>query len=210
MVVPVETASPKHEYAARTLRPKSTGCSRLPRAARAPRGAPPRRCARAREQSRPRGRAAARRQPADGSERPASAPLHGRDAAGGGPACGLPGGRLRRLRHGPRQAGGGRRLAHEPVPAFRADLAGGDRAGGPGAPSGDRADRAAYIEELVVRRELAINHVYYEPRYDDYAGVPGLGAQDAGRASRGRAAAPVHAPSSSRPGRRTTATGTPP
>ncbi len=32
--------------------------------------------------------------------------------------------------------------------------------------------RQAFIEELIVRRELAINHVYYNDRYDQYAGLP--------------------------------------
>jgi deoxyribodipyrimidine photo-lyase len=40
------------------------------------------------------------------------------------------------------------------------------------APEGDGDDRAAYLEELVVRRELAMNHLHYEPRYDDYGAVP--------------------------------------
>ena len=31
---------------------------------------------------------------------------------------------------------------------------------------------AAYLEELIVRRELAINFVHYNPLYDDYAGLP--------------------------------------
>jgi len=39
-------------------------------------------------------------------------------------------------------------------------------------PEGDADDKAAYLEELVVRRELAMNHVHYEPRYDDLAAVP--------------------------------------
>ncbi|GBU17828.1 MULTISPECIES: deoxyribodipyrimidine photo-lyase [Methylobacterium] len=34
---------------------------------------------------------------------------------------------------------------------------------------GDREDRSAYLEELVVRRELAMNHVFYTERYDRYA-----------------------------------------
>jgi deoxyribodipyrimidine photo-lyase len=33
-------------------------------------------------------------------------------------------------------------------------------------------DRRAYLEELIVRRELAANFVAYEPRYDDYACLP--------------------------------------
>ena len=35
------------------------------------------------------------------------------------------------------------------------------------------ADRRAYLEELIVRRELAANFVEFEPRYDDYACLPG-------------------------------------
>jgi deoxyribodipyrimidine photo-lyase len=38
---------------------------------------------------------------------------------------------------------------------------------------GAGADRRAYLEELIVRRELAANFVHFEPRYDDYVGVPG-------------------------------------
>jgi deoxyribodipyrimidine photo-lyase len=40
------------------------------------------------------------------------------------------------------------------------------------AASGDETDRASYLEELVVRRELAMNHVFYHPDYDDLAAVP--------------------------------------
>lgn len=36
----------------------------------------------------------------------------------------------------------------------------------------DRPDAAAYLEELIVRRELAINFVEREPRYDSYACLP--------------------------------------
>lgn len=39
-------------------------------------------------------------------------------------------------------------------------------------PTGDEDDKAAYIEEVVVRRELAMNHVHYHPHYDDYSAVP--------------------------------------
>ncbi|WP_232628218.1 deoxyribodipyrimidine photo-lyase [Methylobacterium sp. Leaf118] len=35
--------------------------------------------------------------------------------------------------------------------------------------SGDRDDRSAYLEELIVRRELAMNHVFRTEGYDDYA-----------------------------------------
>jgi deoxyribodipyrimidine photo-lyase len=34
-------------------------------------------------------------------------------------------------------------------------------------------DRAAYLEELIVRRELAINFVHYTPDYDRYRCLPG-------------------------------------
>ena len=34
--------------------------------------------------------------------------------------------------------------------------------------TGDGDDKAAYIEELVVRRELAMNHVHYTEKYGDY------------------------------------------
>ena len=40
------------------------------------------------------------------------------------------------------------------------------------APAGDDADRAAYLEELIVRRELAMNHVFYDGSYDTYEAVP--------------------------------------
>jgi deoxyribodipyrimidine photo-lyase len=38
--------------------------------------------------------------------------------------------------------------------------------------AGDAEDKAAYIEEVVIRRELAVNHMHYEPQCDDYACVP--------------------------------------
>ena len=37
---------------------------------------------------------------------------------------------------------------------------------------GGPEDRASYLEELIVRRELAMNHVFYEERYDTYDAVP--------------------------------------
>lgn len=37
---------------------------------------------------------------------------------------------------------------------------------------GSPEDRSAYIEELVVRRELAANHCFYDERYDGYDAVP--------------------------------------
>ena len=38
--------------------------------------------------------------------------------------------------------------------------------------TGDADDKAAYIEELVVRRELAMNHIHYSPDYDRYTVLP--------------------------------------
>ena len=35
-----------------------------------------------------------------------------------------------------------------------------------------RDNRAAFLEELIVRRELAINHVHYEENYDSFACLP--------------------------------------
>jgi deoxyribodipyrimidine photo-lyase len=39
--------------------------------------------------------------------------------------------------------------------------------------SADAHDRAAYLEELIVRRELAINFVHFNERYDRYDSLPG-------------------------------------
>ena len=39
------------------------------------------------------------------------------------------------------------------------------------APAGD-VDRASFLEELIVRRELAHNFVWYRPDYDSYACLP--------------------------------------
>lgn len=43
------------------------------------------------------------------------------------------------------------------------------RGSGAGAPE----SRATYLEELIIRRELAINHVWWAPDYDRYDGLPG-------------------------------------
>lgn len=40
------------------------------------------------------------------------------------------------------------------------------------AKAGDDEDRSAYLEELIVRRELAMNHAFYDERYDAYETVP--------------------------------------
>ena len=34
------------------------------------------------------------------------------------------------------------------------------------------ADREAFVEELIVRRELAVNFVHYCPKYDQYDALP--------------------------------------
>ncbi len=40
------------------------------------------------------------------------------------------------------------------------------------AKAGGKADRAAFLEELIVRRELAVNFVHQEPDYDKYGCLP--------------------------------------
>ena len=35
-----------------------------------------------------------------------------------------------------------------------------------------RGDRQSFLDELIVRRELAFNHVLHEPKYDAYEGLP--------------------------------------
>jgi deoxyribodipyrimidine photo-lyase len=40
------------------------------------------------------------------------------------------------------------------------------------AASGTQADRDAYLEELVVRRELAVNYMHHTPAYDRYEALP--------------------------------------
>jgi deoxyribodipyrimidine photo-lyase len=41
-----------------------------------------------------------------------------------------------------------------------------------GAPRGSQTDKDTYVEELVVRRELAMNHCHYAADYDDYGTLP--------------------------------------
>jgi deoxyribodipyrimidine photo-lyase len=41
------------------------------------------------------------------------------------------------------------------------------------APASLKQSKDAYLEELIVRRELSMNFVYYTPRYDAYACIPG-------------------------------------
>ena len=40
------------------------------------------------------------------------------------------------------------------------------------AATGGEDDKEAYLEELIVRRELAMNHIFYEPNYDSYEAAP--------------------------------------
>jgi deoxyribodipyrimidine photo-lyase len=42
---------------------------------------------------------------------------------------------------------------------------------------GSREDRAAYLEELIVRRELSMNYVNFTPQYDAYSSVPAWARQ---------------------------------
>jgi deoxyribodipyrimidine photo-lyase len=173
VVVPVQTASPKHEYAARTLRPR---ISRLLPDYLVP--------LEEREV-----RHAARAVPCDGTLDLSDVPrLVASLKADQGVRP------VRRFR-------GGTSQAEERLRAYLEDCFGGYAAnrGRPeagaasqmspylhfgqispvalalavqAAPEGDGDDRAAYLEELVVRRELAMNHLHYEPRYDDYGAVP--------------------------------------
>ncbi len=41
------------------------------------------------------------------------------------------------------------------------------------AKSGTKEDKEAFLEELIVRRELAVNFVHFEPDYDAYNSLPG-------------------------------------
>ncbi|MFC7554591.1 deoxyribodipyrimidine photo-lyase [Pseudoroseomonas wenyumeiae] len=169
VVVPVETASPKHEFAARTFRPKINRL--LPdylvpleerKVQHRARGLPddstldlsdvPRLVAGL---------------TADQSVRPVHRFRGGTAQAEA---------RLReylddalRLCHGPWTARSGCGLPHEPLPALRPDFPVALALAMRDAPTGDGDDRAAYLEELIVRRELAQNHLHYEPRYDEYA-----------------------------------------
>jgi deoxyribodipyrimidine photo-lyase len=36
----------------------------------------------------------------------------------------------------------------------------------------NKANKEAYLEELIVRRELSMNYCYYNPEYDSYSGLP--------------------------------------
>jgi deoxyribodipyrimidine photo-lyase len=45
------------------------------------------------------------------------------------------------------------------------------------AKSGGRGDKASFLEELIVRRELAVNFVYYTENYDSYESLPNWARQ---------------------------------
>ena len=47
---------------------------------------------------------------------------------------------------------------------------------------GGPEDRSAYLEELIVRRELAMNHVFYTENYDSYDTLPGWARTSLGEA----------------------------
>ncbi len=172
VVVPVETASPKHEYAARTLRPK---LNRLWDEYIVPLTTRP-----------VRHRAAGLRVEStiDLSDRPRALGSLEIDH-GVGPVRRFRGGasharaRLRAYLAGPfahyatvrgrPEAGAASHMSPylhfgqiSPVEIALAVCA---------APAGDD-DKAAYLEELIVRRELAMNHVFYDERYDTYETVP--------------------------------------
>lgn len=75
------------------------------------------------------------------------------------------------------------------------------------AATGGEDDKAAYLEELIVRRELAMNHIFYEPNYDSYEAAPAWARKTSTRTGATRGPTSTH-PSSSNVARRTTATGT--
>ena len=173
VVVPVETASPKHDYAARTLRPKIY---------------------RQWEDYLHPLKERKVHHPARGLKLESTLDLA--DVAGtvAGLTCDQSVGAVKRFKGGHAEAE--RRLTHYLGGPFGhyATIRGKPEAGaashmspylhfGQVSPvalalavraskAGDGEDRAAYLEELVVRRELAMNHVFYQPDYDDLGGVP--------------------------------------
>ena len=64
------------------------------------------------------------------------------------------------------------RLPHEQVSALRPDLAGLRGPRRSERPPSREEERATYLEELVVRRELAHNFVHFTEHYDRYTGLP--------------------------------------
>ncbi len=181
VVVPVETASPKHEYAARTIRPK---INRLMDEYLVPLKASP---VRHKAGELPAG--LRDRLKAESTLDLADVPRLVADLK-----CdhGVPA--VKRFRGGTSEAE--RRLTHflgEPFADYAA-VRGKPEAGAAShmspylhfgqispvalalavkaAKAGTADDKTSFLEEVVVRRELAINHVFYEPRYADYGCVP--------------------------------------
>ena len=103
----------------------------------------------------------------------AGAPLSGRHQRGATASGAISPRQPRRLCRGAQRARGVSVQPAQPVSAFRADLAGRDRARRARRAAGAAADRRSYLEELIVRRELAVNFVNFEPDYDRYDCLPG-------------------------------------
>ncbi len=173
VVVPVETASPKHDYAARTLRPKIHRLWKDYLHPLAPRKV---------------------RHSAEALELESTLDLADVPRLVASLKCDQGVGPVKRFKGG--QAEAERRLARYlagPFGAYASDR-GKPEAGAAShmspylhfgqispvavalaveaAKTGDAEDRAAYLEELIVRRELAINHVFYEPHYDELRAIP--------------------------------------
>ena len=69
-------------------------------------------------------------------------------------------------------------------------------------------DAGAFLEELIVRRELSDNFCYYNPNYDDVQGFPDLGEIDPGRACQRQKRVPLQIEKSWRGAKLTTTSGT--
>ena len=167
-VVPCWLASPKAEYGAYTLRPKLkrllAGVSgRLSGACPAPGGVGGRTAGNPLEGS--------ARHPGHGHRRAGSDLARPRGAPGPGGAGSFPGTAAAVLWGAAERPHAGRPVGPLPLPPFRA----------PGrarvaleveARRGHDSSREAFLEELIVRRELADNFCFYQPHYDTFAGFP--------------------------------------
>ena len=67
--------------------------------------------------------------------------------------------------------------------------------------------KAAFLEEMIVRRELAMNFANYTPGYDSYAVSARLGPQNPGRARQRPARLSLHPAAAGRRPKPTTNTG---